>query len=158
MAVPPAPSPLIDVVDVTKHFHDRRGLLDRVTKKTRPPVRAVDGVSFQVRRGECLGLVGESGCGKTTVARLILRVHDLSTGRILFDGQDVHAAAPTTLRAIYRGLQMVFQDPTSSLNPRMRVRQIVREPLDIHRWQTPRERDARVRELLEVTGLSPGHA
>ncbi len=154
----PGSAPLIDIVDVTKHFHERRGLLDRLVAESRPPVRAVDGVSFQVGPGECLGLVGESGCGKTTVARLILRIHDLTAGRILFDGADVHALRAAELKGFYRGLQMVFQDPTSSLNPRMRVREIIREPLDIHRWGTPREREARVRELLELTGLSPGHA
>jgi oligopeptide transport system ATP-binding protein len=118
-------------------------------------VRAVDGVSFELRRGETLGLVGESGCGKSTTGRAIVRLYRPTDGRIEFDGLDITSLAGDKLRRMRRRMQMIFQDPYSSLNPRMNVAGIVGEPLEIHGIGSPRERRERVRELLGVVGLNP---
>jgi len=125
---------------------------------TAPPVRAVDGVSFRVRPGECWGLVGESGCGKTTVARLILRIYDLTGGEIHFEGQDIHSLSRNELKGIYQRIQIIFQDPRTSLDPRLKVAQIIGEPLEIHGKGSGKERRERVMDLLSLTGLSPVHA
>ena len=118
-------------------------------------VRAVDGVSFAVRRGETLGLVGESGCGKSTIGRTIIRLYAPTEGRIVFEGTDITSMAGAQLRAIRRRMQMIFQDPYASLNPRMNVATIVTEPLEIHHVGTSRERRERGRELLATVGLNP---
>jgi ABC-type oligopeptide transport system ATPase subunit len=136
------PHPLLEVRDLRKHF--TRGS---------HTVRAVDGVSFAVEAGETFGLVGESGCGKSTAARCILRLIQPTGGAVSFGGQDLLALRGAALRAARRDLQMVFQDPFSSLDPRMTVRATLLEPLEIHRLGTPPEREARVRELLELVGL-----
>lgn len=120
-------------------------------------LRAVDGVSFEVQRGETLGLVGESGCGKSTTGRALLRLVPLADGAVTFDGVAVHRASPTELRTLRRRMQMVFQDPFASLSPRLRVGQIVSEPLEIHRWgSSSTERRDRVVQLLEDVGLGAG--
>jgi oligopeptide transport system ATP-binding protein len=119
-------------------------------------VRAVDDVSFHVRERETFGLVGESGCGKSTVARCILRLIEPTAGEILFDGRDVQALKADELHQLRRELQIIFQDPYSSLDPRMTIRAILLEPLEIHRVGTPAQREARVRELLELVGLPDG--
>ena len=124
-----ADTPLVEVRDLYKHFPVRGGLLSRRTGA----VHAVDGVSFTLRRGECMGLVGESGSGKTTVGRLLLRLLEPTGGQVLFEGRDVASADAEELRALRREMQMIFQDPYSSLNPRMTVEQMIREPLAIHR-------------------------
>src|SRR6185436_8505890 len=132
-------APLLEVEGLEKRFPIRRGLFGRV----RGEVRAVDGVSFEVRAGETVALVGESGSGKTTTGRLVLRLLEPSAGSIRFDGADLLALAPRDLRRMRRHLQVIFQDPFGSLNPRMRIGTIVREPLDIHKVGANRaERDA----------------
>ena len=116
-------------------------------------VKAVDGVSFFVREGETLGLVGESGCGKSTLGKAIVRLHEPTAGKVLFDDQDITNLSQRTLRPIRQGLQMMFQDPAESLNSRFSVGQVIREPLDIQKLGSVAERDAKVMELLESVGL-----
>jgi len=150
--------PLLEVRDLAKHFPLRDGLLGRLTGRPPRLLRAVDGVSFAVEAGETLGLVGESGCGKTTTARLTLRAIEPTAGRILFEGQDITALRPRDLLPFRRRAQIVFQDPYSSLNPRMTVERIVGEPLRVHRLAARAELGARVRGLLEMVGLQAEHA
>ncbi len=143
---------VLDVQDLVKHFPIRAGLLRREIGR----VQAVDGVSLSVRRQETLGIVGESGCGKTTFGRTLLRLIEPTSGTVLFNGEDVTAADAPRLRELRRNMQMVFQDPFASLNPRMPVRDTVAEPMLVH--GTPKtEARARVGELLEAVGLSPEH-
>ena len=144
---------LLDVRDLKKHFPVRRGLLRRVVGQ----VRAVDGVSFQVRKGRTLGLVGESGCGKTTAGRTLLRLYEPTAGEILFDGIPLHALSRRSLRPLRRRMQAIFQDPYGSLDPRMTVGSIVDEPLAVHRVAGRRKRRVMVGELLERVGLSAAH-
>jgi len=134
-----------------KHFPIRGGLFRRVTGQ----VRAVDGVSFTLARGRTLGLVGESGCGKSTLGRAILRLQEPTSGQVLLEGEDITALPREALLERRRRMQIIFQDPYASLNPRRTVAQAIREPLDVHRIGTPAERARRVEELLDVVGLSP---
>jgi oligopeptide/dipeptide ABC transporter ATP-binding protein len=146
---------LLEVENLVKHFPVGGGVLSRQSGM----VRAIDGVSFTLRRGETLGLVGESGCGKTTTGRCILQLERPTSGRILFEGVDLAAISAAELRAVRRRVQVIFQDPYSSLNPRMTVGQILAEPLQVHgivRERTARQ--ARVEELLVQVGLAPQHA
>lgn len=145
---------LLDVKDLVKEFPVRRGFM---AGRARPIVRAVDGVSFSIDAGETFGLVGESGSGKTTTARCILRLIEPTSGAVRFKGDDVLAFDPERLRRARRDMQIIFQDPYSSLNPRMRVGAIVEEPLVIHRAGNKRERLRRVTELFELVGLDPSH-
>ncbi len=147
-------APLVEVRDLTKHFA-RRG---RTFGRAPDPVRAVDGVSFDVMPGETLGLVGESGCGKTTTGRAILRLIEPTGGSVRFDGRDVLALGGGDLRRLRRRMQIVFQDPFASLNPRMTVGAIVREGLTIHRLAEGAGADRRVRQLLDEVGLRPEYA
>ena len=148
-------APLLEVRQLVKEFHVRTGLLGG----TAGVVRAVDGVSFTIRRGETLGLVGESGCGKTTTGRCILQLERPTSGAILFEGRDLTALDETALRAFRRRIQVIFQDPYSSLNPRMTVGQILAEPLGVHGIVPDRHaRAARVQDLLRHVGLLPQHA
>ena len=149
-----AAEPLLEVTNLKKHFAAKEG----VFRRGGGAVRAVDDVSFSVRRGETLGLVGESGCGKTTLGQTIVRLLDPTGGEIVFEGKPIGGLGQRELRPYRRELQMVFQDPYSSLNPRKRVRTIVGAPLAIHGIGTRRERRRRVGELLEAVGLSPEHA
>ena len=145
-------APLLEVRDLEKRFPVRRGLFSRVSGW----VRAVDGVSFCVHPGETLALVGESGSGKTTTGRCILRLLEPTSGGVRFDDQDLLALPPAAMRRMRRHLQVIFQDPYGSLNPRMTIGTIVREPLDIHRIGSSRaERDAMADRLLERVGLDP---
>jgi peptide/nickel transport system ATP-binding protein/oligopeptide transport system ATP-binding protein len=143
---------LVDVCDLRVHYPVTRGLVDRA----RTWMKAVDGVSFSIPAGRTLALVGESGCGKTTTGRVILRLTPATGGRVLFDGRDVFAATPRELRALRARMQMVFQDPRGSLNPRMNVESIVGEPLATHGIARGRRRRDRVAEVLERVGLSRG--
>jgi len=147
-------TPLIQVNNLKKWFPIRGGILSRTVGY----VKAVNDVSFYVNRGEVLGLVGESGSGKTTVGRTILRLIEPTEGEVIFDGTDVVALSKPELRPFRRRMQIIFQDPFASLNPRMTVGDIIAEPLIIHRLvKTPQERTDRVAELLKLVGLSPDH-
>jgi peptide/nickel transport system ATP-binding protein len=142
--------PLVELDDLKVWFPIKSGLvLDRHVGD----VRAVDGVSLQIARGETLGLVGESGCGKSTVGRTILRLYKPTSGRILFDGEDISTLSDSQLRPLRRRMQMVFQDPFASLNPRHSVGRIVGEPLRVHEIGSAKSVGPRVRELLEIVGL-----
>jgi oligopeptide transport system ATP-binding protein len=145
---------LLEVKDLTKHFHIAGGI-----GRAGGTVRAVDGVSFSIRRGETLGLVGESGCGKTTAGRCVLMLEQPTSGQILFEGVDLASLSPRALREVRRRVQVIFQDPYSSLNPRMTIGEIIAEPLKVHGILPEKAaRAARVRELLEQVGLLPQHA
>jgi ABC-type oligopeptide transport system ATPase subunit len=145
-------APLVEVRNLSKHFTRGGGLFQRATI-----VKAVDGVSFAIEDGETFGLVGESGSGKSTTGRCILRLVEPTSGGVSYRGQDVLAFSSSQMRAARRHMQMIFQDPYSSLNPRMRARDIVDEPLAIHKLGTKRERAARVADLFRLVGLDPAH-
>jgi oligopeptide/dipeptide ABC transporter ATP-binding protein len=146
-------APLIEVRHVKKYFPIRKGVLQREVAR----VHAVDDVSFAVREGETLGLVGESGCGKSTLGRTIVRLLEPTDGQILFQGRPIEKLGARRLRPLRREMQMVFQDPYASLNPRKRIGQIIGDPLKIHGIGDKRERKAQVEQLLETVGLSPEH-
>jgi peptide/nickel transport system ATP-binding protein len=151
---PAAPEPLLDVSGLAKHFPVRRGLL--VPRRV-GAVKAVDGVGFTVARGESLGLVGESGCGKSTTGRLVTRLLEPTAGTIRYDGQDITHASRRELIPLRGKIQMVFQDPYASLNPRHTVGDIVAAPLESLRIGSAAGRRDRVRELLDIVGLDPAH-
>jgi oligopeptide/dipeptide ABC transporter ATP-binding protein len=146
---------LVEVENLVKHFPVRKGFLSsRVTGQ----VRAVDDISFTVARGETLGLVGESGCGKSTTGRLLIRLLDPTSGSIRLNGDDIAKIPDKELRSRRRDVQIIFQDPFSSLNPRKTVEGIISEPLIVHRIGTTAERKARVAELLKLVGMAPDYA
>ncbi|KAB1905670.1 dipeptide ABC transporter ATP-binding protein [Micromonospora sp. AMSO1212t] len=146
---------ILAVDQLVKHFPISQGVL---FKKTIGQVKAVDGVSFELRRGETLGVVGESGCGKSTLARLLMRLETPTAGRVTLEGRDLLRATGADLRRLRRNMQMVMQDPYTSLNPRMTVGDIIGEPFEIHPEVAPkRSRRQRVQELLDVVGLNPEH-
>jgi oligopeptide transport system ATP-binding protein len=151
-----ADRPLLEVQGLRMHFPVTEGVL---AHRQIGEVKAVDGVDFAIRRGETLGLVGESGCGKTTTGRCILRLERPTAGAIIYDGVDIARLAAKDLQAWRRRIQVIFQDPYSSLNPRMKVGQIIAEPMKVHGIEPDAERRrARVRELLAVCGLNPRFA
>jgi peptide/nickel transport system ATP-binding protein/oligopeptide transport system ATP-binding protein len=150
----PAEPPLVEVTDLVKHFPVRGGILQR----TIAWVQAVDGVNLVVRRGETLGLVGESGCGKTTVGRLILRLIDATSGTIKIDGIDITKLRGAELRPFRRRMQIVFQDPFASLDPRVPIADSIGEGLRIHGLGTPKEQRDKVRRMMDLVGLQPYHA
>ncbi|MGY8825111.1 MAG: ABC transporter ATP-binding protein [Candidatus Latescibacterota bacterium] len=148
---------LLEVVNLKKHFPITSGLFDKVVGQ----VKAVDGVSFSLNKGECLAIVGESGSGKTTVGRTLLRAYRPTDGQVVFhlDGKavDIVAAPESSLKELRRHMQMIFQDPYASLNPRMTVFEVVSEPLLIHGMKDRSEREQRVRQLMSQVGLEPAH-
>ncbi|HET8976746.1 MAG TPA: dipeptide ABC transporter ATP-binding protein [Solirubrobacteraceae bacterium] len=147
--------PLIEVRDLIKHFPITQGI---IVQRQIGAVKAVDGVSFDVLRGETLGIVGETGCGKSTTARLIVRLLDPTSGEIRYEGEDIASRKGDQLKRLHRDMQMVFQDPYSSLNPRRRVGSIIAEPYIIHGMYTGEgERKRRVQELMDRVGLNPEH-
>ncbi|MFH8552114.1 ABC transporter ATP-binding protein [Streptomyces celluloflavus] len=158
MAEPPRPTagprePILEVRDLVKHYPLTRGV---VFRKQVGAVRAVDGVSFTLHKGETLGIVGESGCGKSTVARLLVGLERPTAGRIRYQGQDITELSGRALKAVRRDIQMVFQDPYTSLNPRMTVGDIIGEPYEIHPEVAPKgDRRRKVQDLLDVVGLNP---
>jgi oligopeptide transport system ATP-binding protein len=145
---------LLEVQGLKKYFPITGGLFGR----KRGEVKAVDDVSFYVKKGETLGIVGESGCGKSTTGRLLMRLIEASDGRVTFEDKEITRMSKSELRKIRRDIQMVFQDPYASLNPRNSVEQILEEPLIVHGIGTKEERKKRVKEMLEVVGLSSYHA
>ncbi|HXR29465.1 MAG TPA: dipeptide ABC transporter ATP-binding protein [Solirubrobacteraceae bacterium] len=151
----PTGEPLVEVRDLVKHFPITRGI---VVQRSIGAVRAVDGVSFDVARGETLGIVGETGCGKSTTARLMMRLLDATSGEVRFEGQDITRLRGARLKALRRDMQMIFQDPYSSLNPRKTVGSIIGEPFAIHGLeQGAGGRKRAVQELMETVGLNPEH-
>lgn len=146
---------ILEVRNLRKHFPITKGF---IFQRQTGAVKAVDDISFFIRRGETLGLVGESGCGKTTTGRVILRLMEPSAGEAYFEGRSIFALGKEELRQMRRNMQIIFQDPYSSLNPRMTVGDIIGEPLEIHNLARGKEKVRRVQELLEVVGLSPYHA
>ena len=146
-------APLVTLTDVVKHFPVKTGSL----RGTTDVVHAVDGVSLEVQQGETLGLVGETGCGKSTLARCIARLFDITSGQIVFDGRDVSRLKPRHMRPLRRDIQMIFQDPYGSLNPKRRVGSIIGDPFAIHNVASGTERKRRVQELMELVGLNPEH-
>ncbi|OAN45253.1 peptide ABC transporter substrate-binding protein [Chloroflexus islandicus] len=151
--VQPADDTLLEVRNLKKYFPIKGGFL----RRTIAEVRAVDDVSFTVKRGETLGLVGESGCGKTTTGRTVLRLERATAGEVIFEGQDVMRASGRTMKALRRDMQIIFQDPYASLDPRITIGESVAEGLVIHGIGTPAERRERVREVLAKVGLSASH-
>lgn len=145
---------LLEVNGLKKYFPITGGILGR----KKGEVKAVDDVSFYVKKGETLGIVGESGCGKSTTGRLLMRLIEASDGKIIFEDKDITSMSKTELRKTRRDIQMVFQDPYASLNPRHSIEQILEEPLIVHGMGTKEERKKQVREMLEVVGLSSYHA
>lgn len=145
-----ASKPLVKVRDLTMHFPIHSGLLRRRTGE----VKAVDGISFDVFEGETLGLVGESGCGKSTAGRAVLRLYDITSGSIEIDGRDIGQTRQSDLRSMRPTMQMVFQDPQASLNPRMTVQAIIQEPLDEHTTLSEAEKREKVGELMDAVGLN----
>lgn len=148
-------APVLKVDRLVKHFPIKRGF---ITSRTIGHVRAVDDVSFEIGRGETLALVGESGCGKSTTGRLILRLIDPTSGSVTFQGNDIATLPKRELRRMRRHIQLIFQDPYASLNPRMTVDDILSEPLQLHGLAKGTEKADRVRELLQTVGLLPEHA
>ena len=146
--------PLVDVRDLVKHFPVRGGILQRTVGW----VQAVDGVSFTIRRGETLGLVGESGCGKTTVGRLMLRLIEPTSGSIVFDGTDISRVSGRALRPFRRRIQIIFQDPYASLDPRAPIGDSIADGLRIHRLGSSKEQSQKVRRMMDLVGLAPYHA
>src|SRR5437868_7652845 len=150
-----AGEPILEVRDLTKHFPVTQGI---VLKRHVGAIKAVDGISFDLHRGETLGIVGESGCGKSTLAKVLMALERPTSGSVKINGQEIARARGAKLKRMRRNIQMVMQDPYTSLNPRMTVGEIIGEPFDIHTEVAPKSgRRQKVQELLEVVGLNPDH-
>ncbi|WP_428963603.1 ABC transporter ATP-binding protein [Micromonospora fluostatini] len=146
---------ILEIRDLVKHYPVTRGV---VFKKTIGQVKAVDGVSFELKAGETLGLVGESGCGKSTLARVLMNLEKPTAGSVVYKGQDISRLTGTALRRLRRQIQLVMQDPYTSLNPRMTVGDLIGEPFEIHPDVAPKgSRQGKVKELLDLVGLNPEH-
>lgn len=145
--------PLLEVTNLKKHFPIKKGLL----LKEVGSVKAVDGVNFQIMPGETLGLVGESGCGKSTLGRTLIRLYEPTEGQILFQGKDFCSVKGEELRKTRKDIQMIFQDPFASLDPRMTIAQILAEPFKVHNLFTQKEREDKVKELMEIVGLKTSY-
>ena len=144
--------PILQAIDLVKHYPIKTGVIQRTTGH----VRAVDGVSFNLAPGETLGVVGESGCGKSTLGRLLVRLEEPTAGKVIFEGEDMYSRRGAAMRRLRRDIQIVFQDPYTSLNPRMTVGDIVGEPFEIHPEAAPKgSRRQRVQDLLDLVGLNP---
>ncbi|WP_243014146.1 ATP-binding cassette domain-containing protein, partial [Brevibacillus borstelensis] len=146
--------PLLEVKDLKKHYPIKKGLFGKQVGA----VKAVDGVSFSIQPGETLGIVGESGCGKSTTGRAILRLIEPTAGEVLFDGQDIRKLPPDEMRKFRTNMQIVFQDPYASLDPRWTVQRTLEEPLRTHLKLSEAEIKDRIAELMSVVGLAPYHA
>lgn len=144
--------PLVRVQNLTKHFPITRGL---IFQKKVGAVQAVDGLNFDIYQGETFGMVGESGCGKSTTGRAILQLHKPTAGKVFYEDTELTTATPQTMQHMRRNMQIIFQDPYASLNPRMTVGNIIAEPLDVHNIGTAEERRERVQDLLRLVGLNP---
>jgi oligopeptide/dipeptide ABC transporter ATP-binding protein len=153
-AAAPSGDVLLEIKDVVKHFPVKSSSL---FQRNWAKVRAVDGVSLQVRRGETLGLVGETGCGKSTLARCITRLYNLTSGSVTLEGRDISTLSQRAMRPVRTEMQMIFQDPYGSLNPRRRVGSIIGDPFAIHNIASGQDRKRRVQELMELVGLNPEH-
>ena len=143
---------ILEVRDLCKYFDITRGAFSK-----KQILKAVDNVSFDVKKGETFGLVGESGCGKSTLGRTLVKIYEPTEGKIEFMGKDITKLNGSEMQDFRRNVQMIFQDPYASLNPRMTVGEIIREPMEIHNIGTPKERDEKVASLLETVGLKPDH-
>ncbi len=146
------PNPLLQVEDLRMHFKLKGGLLGKPKF-----LKAVDGVSFSIQKGETMGLVGESGCGKTTVGRTILKLYHPTSGKVIYDGQDITEYSDKEMFPYRKKMQMIFQDPYTSLDPRMTVGSIIELPLKVHNLYQGKDRQDRVRELIQMVGLKPDH-
>src|SRR6185369_16448747 len=149
--MPETRQPLLEVRNLKKYFPVRRGVLSRVVSH----LKAVDDVSFTIEKGETFGLVGESGCGKTTTGRAVLRLIEPDSGEVKFEGVDILKLGSNSVRRLRRDMQIIFQDPYASLNPRMTIRTIIGEPFAIHGIASGKERDNRIADLLKTVGLEP---
>lgn len=146
-------TPVLELQDLKVYFPTKSGIFEK-----KQYVKAVDGISLKIYPGETFGLVGESGCGKSTTGRAIVKINKITDGKILVNGEDITTINKgPELKKFKQNVQMIFQDPYASLNPRMTVGEIIREPMDIHNIGTPEEREAKVKELLELVGLKPDH-
>lgn len=151
------PTPFLQVRDLVKHYDDRKGLWGKITGNPGFLVQAVDGVSFSVNKGETLGLIGESGCGKSTLGRAVLRLHEPTSGSVIFDGTDILKLNPEALKTMRRRMQIIFQDPFASLNPRKTIEDIIGTALCLQGLAKGPDISARVAQLLENVGLKPDH-
>jgi len=149
--------PLLKVQNVSKHFQIKSSFIDKYLFKKQNTVKAVSNISFDIRQGETLGLIGESGCGKSTLGRVILRLHEPTRGNVFFGSEEVTALKQQELKTIKRKMQIIFQDPYASLNPRMSVENIISLPLKVHESLSKQEMDQRVADITERVGLKPQH-